>query len=201
MHIGGDNMADSRDNKQTIISGALELFSKKGFDGTSTAEICERAGVTKPTMYHYFGSKEGLLDDILLIHYKSFLDNLSMAATLPEDIPLTFFRLAKVYFDNALRDEPFFRFRAGLTLRNGEDTAYISSKKYIEQEGKIITDFFYTASQHIGNIRGKETLCTISFIGTINATISAYLQTGDETLVSDDTIYRLRQQFLYGIYS
>lgn len=194
-------MVDSKDNKQTLILCALELFSKKGFDGTSTAEIVEAAGVTKPTMYHYFGSKEGLLADVLSLYFGRFLDSLEKAVTLPEDIPLTFFRLAKVYFDTAQENVAFFRFRAGLTLRDGEDTAYIAAKKFIAEESRIITDFFNKASQHIGNIRGKETLCTISFIGTINATISAYLQSGDHALISDDTIYRLRQQFLYGIYS
>lgn len=194
-------MVENKDNKQTLICCALELFSKKGFDGTSTAEIVESAGVTKPTMYHYFGSKEGLLDDVLRLYYGSFLEALKKAVTLPEDIPLTFFRLAKVYFDTAQGNVSFFRFRAGLTLRDGEDTAYIAAKEYILEESRIITEFFNKASQHIGNIRGKETLCTISFIGTINATISAYLQSGDDALISDDTIYRLRQQFLYGIYS
>ncbi len=194
-------MVENKDNKQNLIHCALELFSKKGFDGTSTAEIVESAGVTKPTMYHYFGSKEGLLDDVLRLYFGRFIEDLEKAVTLPEDIPLTFFRLAKVYFDTAQGNVAFFRFRAGLTLRDGEDTAYIAAKKYIVEESRIITDFFNKASQHIGNIRGKEILCTISFIGTINATISSYLQTGDDALISDDTIYRLRQQFLYGIYS
>lgn len=194
-------MVENKDNKQTLICCALELFSKKGFDGTSTAEIVDCAGVTKPTMYHYFGSKEGLLSDVLKIYYGSFLEALKKAVTLPEDIPLTFFRLAKVYFDTAQENVAFFRFRAGLTLRDGEDTAYIAAKEYILEESRIITEFFNKASQHIGNISGKETLCTISFIGTINATISAYLQSSDDALISDDTIYRLRQQFLYGIYS
>ena len=120
---------------------------------------------------------------------------------IPTDERNLAWKAAKVYFDTAQGNVAFFRFRAGLTLRDGEDTAYIAAKKYIVEESRIITDFFNKASQHIGNIRGKEILCTISFIGTINATISSYLQTGDEQLVSDDTIYRLRQQFLYGIYS
>lgn len=194
-------MTDSKDNRQTLIGCALELFSKKGFDGTSTAEIVETAGVSKPTMYHYFGSKEGLLCDVLSLYYGRFLEDLQRAVTLPEDIPLTFFRLAKVYFDTAQGNIPFFRFRAGLTLRDGEDTAYIAAKNYIEQESRIITEFFNKAAQYVGNIRGKEALCTISFVGTINATISAYLQSGEDSLISDDTIYRLRQQFLYGIFS
>lgn len=198
---GGDNMNENKDNKQEIIQCALRLFSKKGFDGTSTMEIVTAAKVTKPTMYHYFGSKEGLLEDILRLYYEPFIKDLEQAATLPEDIALTFFRLAKVYFDSAVRSQDFFRFRAGMMLRDGEDTAYVTAKPYQEKEGRIVKDFFDKAAECAGNIKGKEELCTISFIGTVNATISAYLQSGNDKLLTDDTIYRLRQQFIYGIYS
>ena len=43
-----------------ILQSALELFSSKGYDATSVREICEAAGITKPTLYHFYGSKEGV---------------------------------------------------------------------------------------------------------------------------------------------
>ena len=43
-----------------ILLKALALFSNRGYDATSVREICEAAGVTKPTLYHFYGSKEGV---------------------------------------------------------------------------------------------------------------------------------------------
>ena len=43
-----------------ILLRALELFSSKGYEATSVREICEAAGITKPTLYHFYGSKEGV---------------------------------------------------------------------------------------------------------------------------------------------
>jgi AcrR family transcriptional regulator len=43
-----------------ILQKALELFSSKGYDATSVREICEAAAITKPTLYHFYGSKEGV---------------------------------------------------------------------------------------------------------------------------------------------
>ena len=43
-----------------ILQKALELFSERGYDATSVREICEAAGITKPTLYHFYGSKEGV---------------------------------------------------------------------------------------------------------------------------------------------
>ncbi len=193
-------MNESTDTRQKILSTALSLFSRKGYDAVSTLEITQEAGITKPTMYYYFGSKEGLLAEVLNTYYNRFLKELEAVVTLPEDIGLTFFRLMRVYFDYALYKRDFIIFKSSF-YRIGEDTAYLAAKNYIEAEEHIIEKVFVIAADYAGNIKGKERNCSISFVGTASATINTFLRTGDETLLSDDNIYRLRQQFLYGIYS
>jgi len=49
---------DARRN--AIARAAWEVFQKRGFDGTTMAEISERVGGSKATIYGYFGSKEDL---------------------------------------------------------------------------------------------------------------------------------------------
>src|SRR5262245_23695620 len=44
-----------------LLEAAVSLFAHKGYGATSTREIVEAAGVTKPMLYYYFQSKEGLL--------------------------------------------------------------------------------------------------------------------------------------------
>lgn len=46
------------DNKEKILQCALELFYARGYDAVGVQEIAETAGVTKPTLYYYFGSKK-----------------------------------------------------------------------------------------------------------------------------------------------
>jgi AcrR family transcriptional regulator len=48
-----------------ILQAAVGLFARKGFEATSTREIVEAAGVTKPMLYYYFKSKEGLCEAVL----------------------------------------------------------------------------------------------------------------------------------------
>ncbi|WP_371348494.1 TetR/AcrR family transcriptional regulator [Ancylobacter sp. IITR112] len=43
-----------------ILRGAREVFLASGFDGASMGEIARAAGVSKGTLYVYFGSKEDL---------------------------------------------------------------------------------------------------------------------------------------------
>jgi AcrR family transcriptional regulator len=47
-----------------LLSAATKLFAQKGFDRTTVQEIVEAAGVTKGALYHYFGSKEELLQEV-----------------------------------------------------------------------------------------------------------------------------------------
>lgn len=44
---------------------ATELFTKRGYAATSVREIVEGAGVTKPILYHHFGSKEGIFHALI----------------------------------------------------------------------------------------------------------------------------------------
>ncbi|WP_455391883.1 TetR/AcrR family transcriptional regulator [[Eubacterium] cellulosolvens] len=48
-----------------IIDKAEELFAKKGYDKTSIADIIKKVGIAKGTFYHYFKSKDELLDAIV----------------------------------------------------------------------------------------------------------------------------------------
>src|ERR1700685_3901075 len=44
-----------------LQQAALELFSERGFDNTTVAEIAERAGLTKSTFFRYFADKREVL--------------------------------------------------------------------------------------------------------------------------------------------
>jgi TetR/AcrR family transcriptional regulator len=43
-----------------LMTSAIALFARKGYAATTVREIVEAAGVTKPALYYYFGSKEGI---------------------------------------------------------------------------------------------------------------------------------------------
>ncbi|EWT00888.1 TetR family transcriptional regulator [Intrasporangium oryzae NRRL B-24470] len=44
-----------------MLEVAERVFAERGFQATTMDEVAERVGVTKPLIYDYFGSKEGLL--------------------------------------------------------------------------------------------------------------------------------------------
>ena len=50
----------NKDTQEKILKEANRLFMSKGYLGTSTREIAQRAGITQPNLYHYFSDKEKL---------------------------------------------------------------------------------------------------------------------------------------------
>lgn len=53
------------DARERLLETAIGMFAQKGYAGTSVREIAEQAGVSKPVLYYYFKSKEGLFLAIL----------------------------------------------------------------------------------------------------------------------------------------
>lgn len=45
---------------RAILATASRLFAKKGYSQATTAEIAREAGVAEGTLYHHFGSKDGI---------------------------------------------------------------------------------------------------------------------------------------------
>ncbi len=48
------------ETRSHILDVAGELFAERGYDATSVARICARAGVTKGAFYHHFDSKQAV---------------------------------------------------------------------------------------------------------------------------------------------
>ncbi|MGV8040796.1 MAG: TetR/AcrR family transcriptional regulator [Thermoanaerobaculaceae bacterium] len=58
--------------RMRLLTAAIGMFNQKGYAATSVREIVEAAGVTKPALYYYFQSKEGIYLAILEEAHREF---------------------------------------------------------------------------------------------------------------------------------
>lgn len=58
--------------RERLLVEGLRLFTSRGYAGTTVREIVEAAGVTKPVLYYYFNSKEGLYLSLMESTYAIF---------------------------------------------------------------------------------------------------------------------------------
>lgn len=68
-------MTDARspDTRSRLLEAAAELISANPGKDVSLRAICEDAGVKMPTLYHFFGSKEGLLEAVVEHGFDEYL--------------------------------------------------------------------------------------------------------------------------------
>ncbi|TFG47110.1 MAG: TetR/AcrR family transcriptional regulator [Dehalococcoidia bacterium] len=92
-----DEKAEER--RSQLIDTALEVFAKKGFDKTSVRELAAAAGVAQGLMYHYFKSKDKLLEAVVERH--SFMPQLkTLLATLHNEPAANVLKVTgKQFFD------------------------------------------------------------------------------------------------------
>ena len=55
----------AEERKKHILEAALEAFAEHGYERTSIAIICEKAGIARPTLYQYFKDKRSVFRELL----------------------------------------------------------------------------------------------------------------------------------------
>ncbi len=88
-----------------LVASARRAFAEKGFAETSMEELCADVGLTRGALYHHFGSKEGLLEAVLLQIDGEIGARLDHAAEAEADPWRSFRSCCLSYLDLALEPE------------------------------------------------------------------------------------------------
>lgn len=72
-------------SKKNILQAALKCFLQKGISATTIVDIGKEVGCNKALIYYYFGSKEGLVKQLILEH----LEQIARAFNLDNHEPGT----------------------------------------------------------------------------------------------------------------
>ena len=111
--------ADAR--REQLLDLALDLFAKQGFEATSTQQIAKAAGVTQGLVFHYFGSKEGLLSAVLSTRHSftsQMAELLTEAETSPRPLGDVLHNLCTGWLHTLYRETSATLLLAGLALTN-----------------------------------------------------------------------------------
>lgn len=53
------------DTRERVLASAADLAAREGFDTITTAKLSASSGVSNGSIYHHFGSKQGVLAALL----------------------------------------------------------------------------------------------------------------------------------------
>lgn len=190
---------ESSVNRQKLLDKALNLFATRGYDAVGVQEIVEAAGVTKPSLYHYFGSKHGLLEALLAEYLDKLYAQVEQAAAYQNDLPYTIEKLVKAYFDFAAKNPLFYQIQLGLWFAPPASEAYLTVTRHNEKQYRLIKEVFNQAARHHGNMENRQEAYTITFIGMINTYISTGLK--GYTQLDENLAHQAARQYMYGIFT
>lgn len=208
--VGADGAAAGptakANSRGQILAHALELFSRHGYDGVGIAQIVAASGVTKPTLYYFFHSKEGLLDAIIEEYYAPFNDGLREACRYEpcpqyyeRDVHPVLVRVCEYLYDSARGNRDFFVLRVSLESAPPVAHATVAALPRTREQLDIVGAMFEAMSAVHGGMRGRERLLAAHFIACVNADIASWLR--DESALDHGTALATVRQFMHGIFS
>jgi TetR/AcrR family transcriptional regulator len=187
------------DNREMIMQESLKAFASCGFENIGIQEICERSGITKPTLYHYFGSKNGLLQEIMATYSAKLLRIAAEATAYDRDLPLTINRTVRAYFNFADAHRDFYRIMLNLYFAPPESNFRKLTIEYMKRQYNLMEALFLKAADDHGNMRNREKRLAVTFLGMINSYVG--LSINDAYALNEDLVFSASHQFMHGIYS
>jgi AcrR family transcriptional regulator len=203
---------DTANSRDTILHTALRLFSAHGYDGTGIQDITVASGVTKPTLYYFFGSKDGLFEAVWETYFPLLEKPLGGCTTYENhikdyehDIYGQLFQIVMVFFDFAKICPEFYRLMMESVYAPPESKASTLSVEYFGRLYILLEHFFTGAAEIHGNLAGRAYTFAVSFLAQINASIGTWLSTpvtDSRRFQLDDACARVMvKQFVHGIFA
>ena len=93
------------DKRQLILDAAVRVFARKGYHTSRVGDIAEEAGVAHGLLYHYFKSKDELLETIFSNTWTLMLEAISGVESLDEPARETLRKVSAIVL-RAWRDTP-----------------------------------------------------------------------------------------------
>lgn len=182
--------------REEILIQATKLFAHQGFAQTSVREIVEGAGVTKPTLYYYFGSKAGLFE--ALITERVSAETQAFDEILGGDAPhmerlgtLSRLRLQRI------NEDPDFARLIGRYAMDPTGAPHLDLNVFMVAQAKSLTMFFVDGIQ-CGAFRPQDPLeLALAFQGLLNFRFMAALCGGPP--LTDLSVQTLLSVFENGV--
>ena len=154
--------------RDKLLEAAIKLLAEKGFNGTTTKEIAEKAEVNEALIFRHFSTKRDLYGAII---EKKIFEEPGIEITLEthkdsKDDALVFTAIATRMFDRCGKDPSFMRLLHFSALE-GHDLSDMFFETYVEYINMLIYDYIETRIKE-GALRNVNPLyASKAFIGMV----------------------------------
>jgi AcrR family transcriptional regulator len=182
------NHQPDQSQRERVLAAAGDLFTERGFDDVTMAEIAETAGVARATVFNYFGSKHAIVEAItetVLDFYRGMLDE-----ALADDTTPTAELVRSLFADMGAGIEQqrrFFRgvFREIARIQLGLDEGAVSQQ--INEEVRVRLLRLVERGQERGELNRALPAEAVAgaFHSLVNGTITGWLYADDAASLTE----------------
>ncbi len=187
MKNGRNRTALRGSGKEAIRNAAAELFAEKGFTATSTREICERAGITKPVLYYHFGNKEQLYEELVRDSYHEYRKQIDRAARRGRTPREKLLQVLCAIHAYARRRPHDWRMGFRMTLVPEQESPPVDYVEMSHSDEKLFAEIIREGIRR-KELKGNPEFIASSIVGMTISNILGYLLVGRPTL--DKTLAR-----------
>jgi len=163
-----------------ILGSAVALFGAKGYASTSIRDICTAANVCRPTLYYFYGSKEGLLHAVLKQTTEQVNRLIATALSGDDSFQVRCTRLACSLFRYGVEHPDYCRFALFVSRSNSGAVQADGIARIRSEAIQLVAD---AAAGRFPSCEGRDPrLFALIFTGAMTHALESFFITGSPLL-------------------
>jgi TetR/AcrR family transcriptional regulator, fatty acid metabolism regulator protein len=168
-----DRSIEKADKRRVILAAAVRVFARKGYHASRVGDIAEEAGVAHGLLYHYFASKEDLLETIFRETWSDLLGAVHAVEESGEPAGEQLRQVAAILLRSWRRDPDLVRVLVREVVRSGEIQRRVDEVREAFQALERIM----TRGQLTGDFRADidPRLASVIFYGALEEILTGWV--------------------------
>jgi TetR/AcrR family fatty acid metabolism transcriptional regulator len=163
------------DKRRIILDAAIRVFARQGFNGCRVSDIADEAGVAYGLVYHYFNSKDEILDTLFLERWNILLATIAEQDRRPMPARDKLYAIAAFIVDSYAHDPELMQVIIVEVTRAANTFGRTHLAKIREAYAQIAE--IVRGAQAAGEFRGDITaeFAALTFYGTIEQVLTGWI--------------------------
>ena len=163
------------DKRRVILDAAVKVFAREGFYGCRVADIADEAGVAYGLVYHYFRSKDEILDTLFLERWDLMLEEIARVDAEPSPAREKLAAVAGFIIDSYRHDPDLMKVII-VDVTRAANSFGRSHLEKIREAYELIGGIVESAQQR-GELRSDitPTFAAMAFYGAVEQVLSGWI--------------------------
>ncbi|MEI6791994.1 MAG: TetR/AcrR family transcriptional regulator [Actinomycetes bacterium] len=163
------------DKRRVILDAAVKVFAREGFHGCRVADIADEAGVAYGLVYHYFRSKDEILDTLFLERWDLMLEEIARVDAEPAPAREKLAAVAGFIIDSYRHDPDLMK----VIIVDVTRAANSFGRSHLEKirEAYELIGAIVASAQERGELRSDitPTFAAMAFYGAVEQVLSGWI--------------------------